>query len=159
MIFLPDFFAEIRKIELEMKDLVQHARGAGFGSGQAYAGITPPLDIYEKDGFLVVVMDVPGVEPKNLKVQFNHGFLIISGRKDAPRYEDKRKFVCLERSFGTFTRKIYIQRPLDFSEVTGELEAGILTIRMKLRNERRGGPIPIPVRLVDPEGTAGEKKK
>ena len=33
MIFLPDFFAEIRKIELEMKDLVQRVRGAGYEAG------------------------------------------------------------------------------------------------------------------------------
>jgi len=52
MIFLPDFFAEIRKIELEMKDLVDRTRNAGYGNGASYANPVPPLDIYEKDGFL-----------------------------------------------------------------------------------------------------------
>ncbi len=159
MIFLPDFFAEIRKIELEMKDLVQRARGAGYGTGASYSNLVPPLDIYEKDGYLVVVMDVPGVEPENLKVQFSHGFLIIAGRKKAPKYEKQRNFVCLERNFGTFSRKVYIQHPLDFSDVRGELREGIVTIRLKLRNERRGGPLSIPVEAIESEEVEFERKQ
>ena len=159
MIFLPDFFAEIRKIELEMKDLVQRARGAGYGTEASYSNLVPALDIYEKDGFLVVVMDVPGVEPENLKVQFSQGFLIIAGRKEAPKYEKKRNFVCLERNFGTFSRKVYIQRPLDFSDVSGELREGILTIRLRLRNERRGNPISVPVEAIESEEVEFEKKQ
>jgi HSP20 family protein len=159
MIFLPDFFAEIRKIELEMKDLVDRTQHASYGNGTSYANPVPPLDIYEKDGFLVVVMDVPGVEPENLKVQFNQGFLIIAGRKEAPKYEKKQKFVCLERNFGTFRRKIYIQRPLDFSDVEGELREGILTIRLKLRTERRGGPISVPIEVTESEEIEFEKKQ
>jgi len=104
-------------------------------------------------------MDVPGVEPENLKVQFNQGFLIIAGRKEAPKYEKKRNFVCLERNFGTFRRKIYIQRPLDFSEVEGELREGILTIRLKLRTESRGGPISVPIEVAESEEIEFEKKQ
>ncbi|NOY24209.1 MAG: Hsp20/alpha crystallin family protein [Acidobacteria bacterium] len=159
MIFLPDFFAEMRKIESEMKDLVHRARSASYGNEASYANLVPPLDIYEKDGYLVVVMDVPGVEPENLKVRFSHGFLIIAGRKEAPKYEKKRNFVCLERNFGTFTRKIYIQRPLDFSDVQGELREGILTIRLKMRNERRGGSISVPVEVIESEEIEFEKKQ
>ncbi|RLE18522.1 MAG: hypothetical protein DRJ08_00695 [Acidobacteria bacterium] len=159
MIFLPDFFAEIRKIELEMKDLVQRAGNAGYGAENSYVKLVPPLDIYEKDGYLVVVMDVPGVEPEDLKVQFSNGFLIIAGRKEAPKYERKRNFVCLERNFGTFSRKIYIQRPLDFSDVRGELREGILTIWLRLRNERRGSSIPVPVKVIESEEVEFEKKQ
>ncbi len=157
MIFLPDFFAELRKIELEMKDLVQRAGGSSFAQGPAYTNLTPPLDIYEKDGYLVLIMDVPGVEMEDLKVQFNHGFLIITGRKEAPKYEKKRNFVCLERNFGTFSRKVYIQRPLDFSDVHAVLQDGILTVRLKLRVERRGGPILIPIKQFETEDTEVEK--
>ncbi|NOZ14179.1 MAG: Hsp20/alpha crystallin family protein [Acidobacteria bacterium] len=157
MIFPPDFFAELRKIELEMKDLVQRAGGSSLGRGPAYASLTPPLDIYEKDGYLVLIMDVPGVEPEDLKIQYSHGFLIIAGRKAAPKYERKRNFVCLERNFGTFSRKIYIQRPLDFSDVHAVLQDGILTLRLKLREERRGGPISIPVEQAETDETEMKK--
>ncbi len=159
MIFLPDFFAEIRKIELEMKDLVERTRNADPVSVASYTNPVPPLDIYEKEGYIVVVMDVPGVDPENLKVQFNHGFLIIAGRKEAPKYEMKRNFVCLERNFGTFKRKIYIQRPLDFSNAGGELKDGILTIRLKLRTERRGAPVSVPVNVIESEEVEFEKKQ
>ena len=145
MIFLPDFFAEIRKIELDMKDLVQRAQGAGYGAGSSYANLVPPLDIYERNGYLVVVMDVPGIPAENLEVGFSHGFLIVGGRKEPPIYEEKHNFVCLERNFGTFQRKVAIQRPLDFSDIHGELQDGTLTIWLKLRDERRGGPISIPI--------------
>lgn len=155
MIFLPDFFAEIRKIEHEMTDLLQKALGPN-DTGLSYAGLAPPIDIYERDDFLIIVMDVPGIPMENLKIQIYRGFLVITGRKDAPNYHDQKNFVCLERSFGTFHRKIYIQRSVDFSDIHADLKEGILTVRIRIKGEQETAPLSIPIE-VEEEKTAIEE--
>jgi len=147
MIFLPDFFAEVKKLEQEMKDLLDRTHTGTDGMGTApYTSLVPPVDIMERDGTLEVVLDVPGIQPSDITIQFGGGVLVVTGRKPAPDYvENASNFVCLERNFGTFRRKIYVQRPVDLDQTRATLENGILTIRLATRPERRGGLKHIPI--------------
>lgn len=147
MIFLPDFYAEIKKIEQEMQDLLDriHQGKEGMEPG-AYGSLTPPVDIFEQDDRLTIIMDVPGMTAADIHIQFSNGFLVITGRKTAPPYHrDPTSFVCMERSFGTFRRKVYIQRPVDLDKTRAVLQNGILTVSLATRTERRGSPYRIPV--------------
>ena len=147
MIFLPDFFAEVKKIEQEMKDLLDRVhRGEETLGASPYMNLVPPVDIMEQAGTLEIVMDVPGMTIDDLQIQFTGGFLIITGRKPTPDYaESATNFVCMERNFGAFRRKIYIQRPVELDETRAELDNGILTITLVTRAERRGAPRQIPI--------------
>ncbi len=147
MIFLPDFYAEIKKIEQEMQDLLDriHQGKEGLEPG-AYGNLTPPVDIFEQDDRLSIIIDVPGMKAEDIHIQFSNGFLVVTGRKSAPPYHsDPTSFVCMERSFGTFRRKVYIQQPVELDKARATLNNGILTVTLVTRTERRGAPYLIPV--------------
>ena len=50
----------------------------------------PSTDIYETDGALVVVMDMPGVEKKNVDIKVEKNVLLVEGQVDLSKYESLR---------------------------------------------------------------------
>jgi len=147
MIFLPDFFAEVRKLEQEMQDLIQRVQqGESDPGGVPYPPLVPPVDIIEQGDTLIILLDVPGISRDNLNIQYADGCLTITGRKPMPSaHREPVNFVCMERRFGTFRRRIYVRRPVAFEESSARLDNGILRIELKTRPERRGVPLSIPI--------------
>jgi len=158
VIFLPDFFAEVRKIEQEMRDLLERVHhGAEAVGSMPYANLVPPVDIMERGNTLEIVLDVPGINGEDLTIQFGGGVLVVTGRKPAPEYVNSASnFVCMERNFGTFRRKIYVQRPVDMTQSRAVLENGILTITLRTQPERRGSLRQIPIKTVSTKATSEE---
>ncbi len=110
-------------------------------SEDAYA--RPPVDIYEDDEGLVVIADVPGVEPSGLSVQVDRGVLTIQGRAShlatAPP---------VEREYGLtgFFRQFQLPSEIDATRITADLQHGVLTLR--LPRVERAKPVHISVRTV-----------
>ena len=65
-------------------------------------------DIYEKEGKYNIVMDIPGFDKKDVKIEVEDGYLTISAHK-SEKHEDKDKhYIKRERYSGSFKREFYI---------------------------------------------------
>jgi HSP20 family protein len=89
--------------------------------------VAPPVDIYEDDQGLVVVADLPGVEPGALDVRVDHGVLTIQGRAThrapgAPVYR--------EYELTGFFRQFQLPDEVDTAAIAAELKHGVLTLRL-----------------------------
>jgi HSP20 family protein len=103
----------------------------------------PATDVFESKDGLVVVMEVPGLEPDSLRVALRDRSLVVSGER-RPRHAHG-SFLCLERSHGRFERAIKLDAPVDVARAGAALGAGLLTVTMPRRRERRGEEILIPI--------------
>ena len=111
----------------------------------------PSVDIYECRGSLMVVMEVPGLPPENLRVAHSDGRLIISGeRRD--RKPQGVAFLCVERPQGRFTRSILLDEAVDIRQAEAQVEGGLLTITIPRVKDRRGTETVIPVRRDGEDG-------
>ena len=54
----------------------------------------PNTDIYESEDALTLVMEIPGVEKKDVSVQLENDELRVEGRIDFSKYEVARAGVC-----------------------------------------------------------------
>jgi HSP20 family protein len=103
----------------------------------------PAADVYESKDGLVMVLEVPGLEPASLRVSVRNRSVVVTGER-RPRHP-AGTFLCLERPHGRFERAIKIDAPVDVAHARAVLGDGLLTVTLPARRERRGQEILIPI--------------
>ena len=113
---------------------------------------TPPVDVYETEDAVLVSFEVPGVTLDQLRIKVLDSVLKVEGRKERPNptgklmSEDERpiRFLCLERSYGSFGFSISIRWPIEADRVTAQLADGLLQIHLP-KTKTCGKEITIPI--------------
>jgi HSP20 family protein len=90
----------------------------------------PNTDIYETQDALVVVMEVPGVQKKNLDVAIENDVLRVEGRIDFSNYEGLDPLYT-EYNVGHFARSFSLSRQIDQQQISAQLNDGVLTLTLK----------------------------
>ncbi len=89
--------------------------------------VPPPVDIYEDDQGLVVLADLPGVEPGGLDVRVDRDILTIQGRAAHLASGDP---VYREYQLTGFFRQFQLPEEVDVGRISAELTHGVLTLRL-----------------------------
>jgi len=90
----------------------------------------PSTDIYETDEALTLVMEVPGVEKKDVTVQLENDVLRVEGRIDFSKYEGLEP-VYAEYNVGHYARAFTLSDTIDQDGISAELADGVLTLTLK----------------------------
>jgi HSP20 family molecular chaperone IbpA len=69
----------------------------------------PPIDVFETERQLRIIVALPGVAPEAVKVQTEGGILTIAGSRSLPSCGENTKIVRLEIPYGIFERRIALQ--------------------------------------------------
>jgi HSP20 family protein len=111
------------------------------------AGWLPAVDLHESAQEYTVQMDLPGVNPKDLKIDLREGLLAIKGERKgvAQTAEGGVTAHRLERSAGTFERVFRLPGRVDAGQVTASYKDGVLLVRVPKAPESVGREIPIEV--------------
>ena len=89
----------------------------------------PYADIYETDEALAVVMEMPGVEKKDLDVGLENDALRVDGRIDFSKYKDMEP-VYAEYNVGHYERSFTLGSAIDQEKISANLEDGVLTLTL-----------------------------
>jgi len=87
-------------------------------------------DIYETDDALTVVMEIPGVEKKDVDVNIENDVLRVEGRLDFTKYEGLEPLYT-EYNVGHFARAFTLSNEIDQQQIAAELNDGVLTLTLK----------------------------
>ena len=90
----------------------------------------PQTDIYETEDALTVVMEVPGVEKKDLEVHLENDVLRVEGRIDFGKYEGLEPLYT-EYNVGHFARAFTLSRKIDQQQISAQVEDGVLKLTLK----------------------------
>jgi len=102
----------------------------------------PSTDIYETADALVVVMELPGVEKKDIEVHLENDVLRVEGHLDFGKYEGLEPLYT-EYNVGHFARSFTLSNKLDQGQITAQVEDGVLTLTLKKAKEAMPRQIPI----------------
>lgn len=89
----------------------------------------PYTDIYETDDTLIMVMEMPGVEKKDLSVMLENDVLRVDGRIDFSKYEGMEP-VYTEYNVGHYTRSFTLSNKIDQEKINAQLDGGVLTLTL-----------------------------
>jgi HSP20 family protein len=104
---------------------------------------SPVLDFSETKEFFFVKMEVPGMDPKEIKISLQDHILTISGERKKEEEEKDERFYRAERSYGFFTRSIRLPMPVDDYKVNAVFKNGVLTIAIPKAEASKGIFVPI----------------
>lgn len=92
-------------------------------------------DVYEKDEKYHIVMDVPGFNKENIKIDCTDGYLTIEATKEAEENDETKNYIRKERSYGHYKRQFYVGN-VDTSEIKAEFKHGVLKIVVPKKTEK-----------------------
>lgn len=95
----------------------------------------PALDVYKKDEEMVIRVDLPGMEKKDVKVKVLDDVLTIEGERKFEKQIEEENYLCREATYGEFTRRIALPNPVEEYEVKATFKNGILEIRVPVKVE------------------------
>jgi|ERR1700738_3650993 HSP20 family protein len=88
----------------------------------------PSIKIEETDDEIVVLAELPGLEPEDFKVEATEDRLILRGQKEVESEERDPRYYYAERVFGAFTRTIPLPCEVDVSRASATYRNGLLRI-------------------------------
>jgi len=97
---------------------------------------TPAVDILEKDGNLLLRMEMPGLSERDIDIKSEGFVLTVSGeRKDLQ--SEGYTYHKMESASGPFTRSFTLPETVDLESVKANCKNGVLSISISLRPEVR----------------------
>ncbi len=90
----------------------------------------PNTDIFESEDALTVVMEMPGVERKDIDIRLENDVLRVEGRIDFAKYEGMEP-VYTEYNIGHYARAFTLSEKIDQDRISAELDDGVLTLTLK----------------------------
>ena len=123
----PDSLASLHE---RMNRLMGGVFGEEFAGRRSWV---PALDVVELPEEVVVKVEVPGIDAKDIDISVNGEFLEISGEKVEEKASDEAKWYRYERHTGSFHRTLELPVAVDSSRVEAETSNGLLTIRLPKR--------------------------
>jgi HSP20 family protein len=98
---------------------------------------SPPLDMAETDDAVLVNVEIPGIEPKDLDISVTGDVLTIRGEKRDGKETEGHNYLRVERRYGAFTRTLALPAPVDAQDVEAKAHAGVLEIRLPKKAEAK----------------------
>jgi HSP20 family protein len=89
---------------------------------------TPAVDILETENELIVKMDTPEVELKDVDIRLENHTLTVKGERKFEKREDSKAYHRIERSYGTFARTFTLPDTVDTEHVCADYKNGVLSI-------------------------------
>jgi HSP20 family protein len=88
---------------------------------------TLPMEALRRGDELVVAIDVPGIDPKDVDVTVERNVVEVAARRQ-PLQQEGDEVIIDERPHGEFRRQLFLGDNLDPGKMTASCERGVLTL-------------------------------
>jgi HSP20 family protein len=105
----------------------------------------PAVDIYEKDGSIVLKAELPGIDAKGVDVRVENNVLTLRGERKFEEEAKKESFHRVERAYGTFSRSFTLPTVVDTNKIKAEFKDGVLKLTLPTREEAKPKQIQVQV--------------
>jgi len=109
------------------------------------ANFVPAVDVYEDEKKVVLKLEVPGIEEKDLDVSVENNVLTVKGERKFEKEEKEENFHRIERRYGSFYRAFTLPTTVDTEHIDAKYEAGVLKLELKKKPEAQPKQIKVNV--------------
>jgi HSP20 family protein len=128
-----DPFREVATLQNRVNSLFRD-----FNDGESAlttASFVPAVDIYEDAQKIVLKLEAPGIEEKDLDVRVENHTLTVKGERKFEKEEKEENFHRIERRYGSFYRAFTLPSTVDTENVQANYNAGVLKLELKKKAE------------------------
>jgi HSP20 family protein len=106
-----------------------------FAQHQIGWSAAPAVDVVEKDNAYEIMVELPGMDEKNVEVKVANDTLTIKGEKREEKEEKKKDYYLQERHFGSFERSFTVPQEVDADKIEASFTKGVLTVKLPKKPE------------------------
>jgi HSP20 family protein len=138
------FMSLQREIDRLFDDFTRGFPAFSTGGGNE---MLPSVDVTETDKQIEITAELPGLEEKDVQVNFADNVLTIRGEKKAEKEEKDKTFRLVERSYGSFVRSLQLPDGVDANTIKASIDKGVLKVTVPK-------PAPAQVKKIDVKAAA-----
>jgi HSP20 family protein len=105
----------------------------------------PRVDVFEKNGNLIVKAELPGIRKEDVQVTLDQGDLEIKGERKSESEVKEDNYYRSERSYGSFYRRMALPFEVKPEQIKATLKDGVLEVSMPRPPESKPEPRKISV--------------
>jgi HSP20 family protein len=128
-----DPFREVQALQNRVNSLFRDINGEY--DPLAAASFAPPVDIYEDDKKVVLKLEVPGIDEKDLDVRMENHTLTVKGERKMEKEEKEENFHRIERRYGSFFRAFTLPSTVDAEHIKADYRDGVLKVELTKKPE------------------------
>lgn len=102
-------------------------------SGRISGTLMPSLDMYRSNGNLVIEIDMPGIEKKDIDLRLTEDSLSVSADRKEKKEEKREGFYRSERSWKSYSRSAALPVSVDPKKAEAKYENGTLRVTVPLQ--------------------------
>lgn len=91
---------------------------------------TPVVDLVDKDDYLILRSEIPGVKKKDIKVSITEDNITISGKVEKTKEEKKENYYYAERTHNSWQRTVPLPVKVKSETAKAKCENGVLEITL-----------------------------
>jgi HSP20 family protein len=138
-----DPFREVVALQNRVNSLFRELNDGD--SPLATASFVPAVDIYEDNKKVVLKLEVPGIDEKDLDVRVENNTLTVKGERKFEKEEKEENFHRIERRYGSFYRAFTLPTTVDNEHVNANYHNGILKLELSKKPEAQPKQIKVNV--------------
>jgi len=141
-----DPFREFSTLQDRMNRLFRESYGPeGRDESLTTSQFAPPVDVYEDEHNVVLKVEVPGIDEKDIDVRVENSVLTVHGERKVEKEEKEENFRRIERQYGSFTRTFTLPSTVDAERIQADYDKGILKIVLPKKAEAKPKSIKVNV--------------
>ena len=106
----------------------------GWASPSTFA-FNPSIDVKENEKEIKVIVEVPGIDAKEIHLSYADGHMTIKGEKKSEHKEEKEGYYRQECSYGSFQRVIQLPESANFDKAEANVKNGVLMVQIPKKTE------------------------
>jgi HSP20 family protein len=139
-------FRDVAAFEDRMSRMLEGSSYGRFQEDLARSAWVPAVDIYSNGPYEVVLKaELPDMKQEEISLTVEDNTLTLRGEKKLDTEVAGEQFHRIERTYGSFARTFALPSTVDPGKVTAEYKAGVLTVRLPLREDAKPKQIKVEV--------------
>jgi HSP20 family protein len=122
------------------------------------ASFVPAVDVYEDAKKVVLKLEVPGIDEKDLDIRVENNTLTVKGERKLEKEEKEENFHRIERRYGSFYRAFTLPSTVDTENVQASYNAGVLKLELNKKAEAQPKQIKVNVGGQSKVNVGGQSK-
>jgi HSP20 family protein len=141
-LFRANPFSLFRRMTEEMDRMFQEASWEREGGNAG--GWSPAVEVSQREGKYNITAELPGLDPKDVKVEVENDALVIQGERRSESEEKNAGVQRTERQYGFFYRSIPLPEGANVEQAQAKFHNGVLEVTIptpQQQSNRRSIPV------------------
>ena len=119
----------------EVDQMMHQAFDHSLENGSSRLSYSPLMNASETESDYLVMMDLPGLEKKDIDVNLSNGILTVSGERKLSSHGSEKSRIWHETAYGTFSRSFELTSDIVEGKIKAEFKDGVLSITIPKAEE------------------------